>query len=384
MAPVVPFPPVGGGHKRTLRLLEAIDRAGGRPHVLTTDHGGDPETLRRRGWAVDVLPGPPPSLTERFGQHIRRRPSPYLGAVAARLRSLASTDAAFVQFEHAQSAYYFEALHGARSVLSMHNVDSALLASVAGGQRPLTAAWARATNRWLATRAVEGRAVPRADAVLCVSERDRLHFAAFADRVLLVPNGVDDDLFGIADRPPEGDDVLFFGQFDYAPNAHGILRFLREGWPRVAAARPGARLRLAGAGVGDEVARAAAAAERVEVLGLVPSIAAELARCRVTVVPIWQGGGTRLKVLEALAAARPVVGTPLGVEGIGFEPGRHGLVGEDPPGLARAVERLLAAPEEALQLAREGRRLAERFRWAEALRPAEDLYRRLLAEPRYE
>lgn len=382
MAPVVPFPPVGGGHKRTLRLLEAIDRAGGKPHVLTTDRGGDPEALRGRGWEVEVLPGPPPGLTERLGQHLRRRPSPYLGAVAVRLRALASGDSAFVQFEHAQSAYYFDALDRVRSVLSMHNVDSSLLASVARGHRPLTPAWLRATNRWLATRAVEARAVPRADAVLCVSERDRLHFAARADRVLLVPNGVDDDLFGIAERPPEGEDVLFFGQFDYAPNAHGILRFLREGWPRVAAGRPRARLRLAGSGMGDEVARAAAAAERVEVLGLVPSIAAELARCRVTVVPIWQGGGTRLKVLEALASARPVVGTPLGVEGIGFKHERHGLVAEDPPRLARAVERLLATPEEALRLAREGRRLAERFRWAAALQPAEDLYRRLLADRR--
>jgi glycosyltransferase involved in cell wall biosynthesis len=93
------------------------------------------------------------------------------------------------------------------------------------------------------------------------------------------------------------------------------------------------------------------------------------------VVPLWQGGGTRLKALESLAAARPVVGTPLGVEGIAFEQGVHGLVGDAPAELARGCVELLGDPERSRALSTAGRRLAEGYRWERVTAPAEELYR---------
>src|ERR1700684_3227429 len=113
---VLPHPPTSGRHKRTLRLIEATARAGALPHLLTTDSGepGAAEQLRARGWIVDVLHEPPPPPLDRLRQHIERRPSPYLRTVAARLREVAPR-AAFVQFEHAQSAYYWDAIGDARS-----------------------------------------------------------------------------------------------------------------------------------------------------------------------------------------------------------------------------------------------------------------------------
>jgi glycosyltransferase involved in cell wall biosynthesis len=121
-----------------------------------------------------------------------------------------------------------------------------------------------------------------------------------------------------------------------------------------------------------------ASAERVDAIGFVDDMAAELAASRLVVVPIWAGGGTRLKVLESLAAARPVAGTGLGVQGVGFEDGRHGLVVDDPAGLARAAAALLADEALARRFAEAGRALAERFRWTRTLAPAEELYVRLL------
>jgi glycosyltransferase involved in cell wall biosynthesis len=99
----------------------------------------------------------------------------------------------------------------------------------------------------------------------------------------------------------------------------------------------------------------------------------------VVIVPIWAGGGTRLKVLESLAAGRPLAGTSLGVAGIGFESGRHGVVADTAAALGHAVAELLADDGLSLRLATEGRRLAERFRWARVMSPAEQLYARLLA-----
>jgi polysaccharide biosynthesis protein PslH len=379
VCPVLPYPPVGGGHKRTLRLIEAIARAGGVPRLLTAD-GADAEaaeTLRERGWGVESLAEPAQTPAARLRQHVQRRPSPYLRTLAGRLRELAP-GAAFVQFEHTQSAYYWDAVVGTPSVLSLHNVDSAMLATVARGRRPLTPGWARAVNRSLAMRSLERRAIPRADAVLCVSGHDRRHFQRGARLVLEVANGVDDELFAVPAELPATEDVLFFGQFDYPPNELGVLRFLREGWPRLAALRPRARLLLAGKGMTGELARRAAALERVEHLGFVPDLTGVVERSRLVLVPLWQGGGTRLKVLEALAAARPIVGTPLGVEEIGFEHGRHGLVADAPAELAALAAELLADRERSHALAGSGRALAERYRWPRVTAPAEGLYRDLL------
>jgi glycosyltransferase involved in cell wall biosynthesis len=115
--------------------------------------------------------------------------------------------------------------------------------------------------------------------------------------------------------------------------------------------------------------------ERVEALGFVEDLAAELARSSVSLVPIWHGAGTRLKVLESMAAARPIAGTPLGVSGIGFEHGRHGLVAEAPVDLAAAVLTILRDRELAHGLGADARRLAEGYRWSRATEPAEELYR---------
>ena len=379
ICPVLPYPPVGGGHKRTLRLLEAMERAGVTPQIVTTD-GSRPDgaaELRGRGWTVEVVEHPPVTVRARVRQHLARRPSPYIPAVAARVRRLVAEGSAFVQVEHTQSAYYEGALAGTPWVLSLHNVDSELMRSVAREERTLTLSWLRASSRWRAMRAVERRAVPRADAVLCVSEADAAAFTPHAREVVVAGNGVDDDFYSVPAEHRGAEQILFFGQYDYAPNAQGIARFLGEGWPIVAAARPAARLRLAGKGMGNALRRLVERSERVEAIGFVEDLAAELAASRLVLVPIWSGGGTRLKVLESLAAARPVVGTPLGVVGIGFEGGQHGAVAETAADLGRAAVELLANHGLATSLAEEGRRLADQFRWTRTMAPAERLYQRL-------
>ena len=105
-------------------------------------------------------------------------------------------------------------------------------------------------------------------------------------------------------------------------------------------------------------------------LGVVEDLPALLATARAVVVPIWEGGGTRLKVLEALAAGRAVVSTPLGAEGIGFEHGRHGVLASTAEELGAALATVLADPG---SFGAEGRTLAERFRWPDALAAASAL-----------
>jgi glycosyltransferase involved in cell wall biosynthesis len=378
---VMPHPPISGGHKRTLRLMEAIARAGATPHLLTVDPGqpGAADELRARDWLVDVPVEAPPSYGSRLRQHAARRPSQYLSSVDRRLRELAP-DAAFVQFEHPVNAYYWDAIGRTRSVLSTHNVDSQVLRSSVGDARGLHRA--RVANRTLATRSAERRGARRADAVLAVSEHDRSYFSRFSDRVLIAANGVDAEFFDVPAEVPDNHDVLFFANYNYQPNADGIGRFLAEGWPRLAALDHQARLLLAGPEMPDRLAAQADREARVVRLGFVSDLSDLLRRSRVVLVPLWHGGGTRLKVLEALASARPVVGTPLGVEQIGVVSGRHAVIAQTPAALADEVVELMADPEGSMVLSREGRRLAEAFRWERVLKDAEQLYRGWTAERR--
>ena len=261
VCPVVPYPPVDGGRKRTLRLLEAAERVGLTPHLLTTDPGpeGALEALRGRGWTIEVLAEPGQGPRARLRQQLRRLPSPFLPAVDARLRELAGSPDVLVQVEHTQSAYYGRALRDVPWVLSLHNVDSELMRSIARTERPGTVAWLRAWNRWQAMRAVERREVARAPAVLCVSERDRDLLARDGAEPVIAPNGVDDEFFEVPAEGGEEQRVVFFGRLDYPPNDHGIVRFLREGWGIVLAANPEARLRVVGGGASArlrELARA--------------------------------------------------------------------------------------------------------------------------------
>jgi glycosyltransferase involved in cell wall biosynthesis len=357
---------VTGGQKRTLRLLEAMARAGLEPLVLTPDPSAR-TTLRR--FAVEVVEDPPPTLAQRLVQHAARRPSPYLARLADRLAELAA-GAALVQLEHTQSAYY-AAPAGVPLILSLHNHDSAAALSSARRRRTGSPAWLRERNRAAALRHVERRALPRAERVLVVSEADGAAVRALGGRPLLAPNGVDDEFFAV---PGGGTHALFFGGFGYAPNRLGLERFLQGGWPETRRRVPDARLAVAGAGIDSALRERLAGVEGVDVLGLVDDLPAAMAAARAVLIPIWEGGGTRLKALEGLAAGRPLASTTLGVAGIGFRAGAHGLLGDSPQELGRALAELLADPARAAALGAAGRGLAAGYRWADALAEAERLY----------
>lgn len=385
--PRLPLPVVGGAEKRTVRLLEALERAGGRPHLVSAEPADDLglQLARDRGWDCSTPAAPSGGgYAARLRQHLARWPAPRRSDVAATVAHLAA-DAPFVQFEHTQSACYRSAVENRPCILSTHNIDSAMVRAIGASPdelgAPLRAAW-----RWRAMRATERPAAKSYDLVVCVSQADAYHFEGLSAQTIIVPNGVDDDLWTVPapHESPQEEIVLFFGNLAYRPNATGLLRFLAEGWSRLREIRPSARLRIAGGGAPAELREAVEGAEGVELLGFVEDLLGELARCRLVVVPLWHGAGTRLKVLEAMAAGRPVVGTALGVERIGFAEGIHGLVGEDGPSIASATATLLDDPVGAAAMGRAARDHAESVRWIKAMRPMESAYAYLLAASRTE
>jgi glycosyltransferase involved in cell wall biosynthesis len=261
-------------------------------------------------------------------------------------------------------------------VLGEHNVEWDVRRQVAGGGHAGPLRRLFAAMDWRKMRREEEALWGRVDAVAVPSEADarRVRAARPSARVAVVPNGVDVERYRprASDPAPDPHTILFFGALDYWPNVEGLLFFLDEVWPRLGETHPAARLRILGRR--PHPALLARRGPRVEVPGFVEDLRPSLAAAAAVVVPLRLGGGTRLKILEAMAMARPIVSTTRGAEGIDAVPGRELLVADDPARFAAAVRRLLDDPTLGSRLGRAARALVEsRYAWRASARTLEAL-----------
>lgn len=212
----------------------------------------------------------------------------------------------------------------------------------------------------------EKRAFRAADRVIAVSEADaHLVRREFAPReVDVVDNGVDRSHFEHIDRRPDPGRLLFLGSLDWRPNLDAVRLLLDHIFPRVRRLRPDARLDLVGRRPPPWLVARVEADPTIGLHADVPDVRPFLARAVLMVVPLRVGGGSRLKILEALASGLPVVSTPVGAEGLELEPGRDYLVAEDPDAIADRILLCLAKPCELESLAASSRkRVLERYDW---------------------
>lgn len=216
------------------------------------------------------------------------------------------------------------------------------------------------TRRWLR------RSLSRYRAVSAVSIDDVACLAGLAPdaRCLLVPNGSDPE--GHVNRRP-GRGLLFVGSLDHHPNRQGVAWFV----DKVLALLPLVQeLRLVGGGEFPE-------APRVVQVGTVDDLRSEWERAAALIVPIFSGGGTRVKVLDAFAAGTPVVATRAGMSGIDATPDVHFLQADTAEEFAAALQRVLNDPGLGDQLAAAASALVfERYSWQMTLRPLLDELRR--------
>lgn len=262
---------------------------------------------------------------------------------------------------------------GAPVVLDAHNVEADIAATLA---RTDHRRLARLRWRWEAAKdaAAERRAVAQVDAVLATSADDAATLGALgAQRVEVVANGV--DVAAVEHRlPPRSAVLAYVGSYGYRPNEQAALELVDEVLPLVRERRSDAAALV----IGREPTPALLAPRpHVEVTGPVASVLDRLRAARVLVVPLRAGSGTRLKVLEAMAAGTPVVATPLAVAGLDLAPGEQVLVGERPEDLARLATEVVADDALAARLSRAARRtVEERFDWRATTEPL----RRVVAE----
>jgi len=266
-------------------------------------------------------------------------------------------------------------------VLNEHNIEFDLLRQMAGTGLGLARHLYNSVN-WPKIRREELSAWRRFDGVTFTSATDEARARTLIPslRSAVIPNSVDVGYFRprAAYPPSDGCTVMFFGAINYFPNIDGVLFFAREVWPLLAASHPRARLKIVGQHPTREIL--ALHGPRVEVAGVVDDLRPHLAQAAAVIVPLRIGGGTRFKILEAMAMAKPIVSTAIGAEGIEVAPGRNILLADAPADFAAAVGRILDDAGSAGRMGREGRTLVEeRYSWEVAARQLEGFFARLLS-----
>jgi glycosyltransferase involved in cell wall biosynthesis len=265
-------------------------------------------------------------------------------------------------------------------VVDSHNIDYELARQYARAGRSLVRRLYAAAN-WRKLRREELGTYRDADGVYLCSAADerRLLDQIPGVRTTVIPNAADVEYYQPrpTDPPPDGRTVVFFGLLSYVPNLDGVTHFVQDIWPRIAEARPDARLKIVGGR--PPASLLALAGPRVELTGFVPDLRPHLAAAAAVVVPLRLGGGTRLKIVEAMAVGKAIVSTTLGSEGIEAVPGRDLLIEDQPAAFADAVNRLLADPDLAMAIGQSARRLVvQRYSWSGAAQALEGFYRQIL------
>jgi polysaccharide biosynthesis protein PslH len=385
VTPGLSYPPSDGFSIRVTGLLRELAR---RHHVtlLTYDSaGGDSVALRDLGVDVHLVPrgdgrlqlwrwlsvASPRSFRSRYY---------YSAAMQQAIRAVLLADRFdVVQFESTELWAFDFRSPGSRHavVLDAHNVFSELLKRITAHQEsaPNRMYWALETAKFAREEKACWR---RVDGCVLTSDREAAIVRATPGvrAATVVPNAVDVDHFRPATATVEAGEIVFSGLMSYHPNQDAVAYFVREILPYVLQRRRDAIFTVIGKEVPPSLA--ALAGPHVRFTGSVPDTRPYLARAAAVVVPLREGSGTRLKILEALAMAKGIVSTTIGCEGLDVTPGRELLVADKPGAIGDAVVRLLDHPREAAELGRRGRELVEEsYGWPAAAMKLEEFYAQL-------
>lgn len=372
------WPPNTGGRLRSFHILSELSRRHRVTVVTTHAPDEDPDALRRElpfcERVVSVPRTPPKWHTWRFVAALARAWATGLPVDAvrcedsrvkkevARVLDSGEVDVCIADF---LCAVPNVPLRGRVPVVHFsHNVEHMIWRRMAAVEPKR---WRRALLEREARKLqlYEADACSRVGLTIAVSEDDRDRLAANAPGSLVtaVPTGVDVDYFAPQEVPEIPDRLMFTGSMDWQPNEDGIGWFLDEVLPRIRARIPSVTLTIVGR---NPSTRLVAAAQRAGagVTGTVDDVRPYMAEAPVYVVPLRIGGGTRLKILEALAMGKALVSTTVGAEGLPLVDGRHFVAADDPQRFADATVALLRDPARRRALGDAGRRLmVERHAW---------------------
>lgn len=216
----------------------------------------------------------------------------------------------------------------------------------------------------------------QAKRIVAMSESDKQSILELSPNlsVDIVPNGVDVDWFSEKEQKKQGKIVLYAGYFKWLQNREAALYLVSKVWPKIRKEVNGASLWVVGRGMSDEIR--GLARKDIKISENIDDIRDAYANADVLLAPIKGPGGTRLKILEALASGTPVVTTSVGAEGLDVQDGKQALIRDSAPELARATIKILKDKSLANSLASEGKRLvANLYSWAVSAQKLDKIYK---------
>jgi glycosyltransferase involved in cell wall biosynthesis len=363
----LPLPDDSGGRQRSLAIARRLVAYGELVLCAYDDGRADVKGLRDLGIDVRSVPWRPTPLRVIRGLVASRSLSAsrfWSPAFVRQVRTaVEEAPVDLLQVEYLQMSSTVSGLTARHRVLDLHNVESELVASQARSHRGPASLLYRVEAS--ALRAMESRVIGAFDPIVVVSTGERTRLPSGGSTVLVCPNGQEPPVLLPEATAPV---VAFVATLGWAPNVQAALWLGREIWPEVLRRLPGARLLLVGRDPAPEV-RALATPE-IEVTGTVPDVSPFLAQARVVVAPLLAGGGTRLKIMEALGAGRPVVATTIGCDGLQDLVGRGVVLADDTATMVDKITELLADATRATRLGRMGHdAVVESHTWDRALAP---------------
>jgi glycosyltransferase involved in cell wall biosynthesis len=349
-----PYPTDNGSRVRIAHLLEALAR----DHAITVlsfgREGADEQLapLRRYCPTVHVVPHSPRGPL-RAGGLLSTVPRYYAQTTSPEMLALIAAQAPLNDVAvgmQIRAAYHLVEARPRIPILFEEVEVGAMRPEAVGPSTP----WRRARHRltWWKHRRFLRRLIDQVDRVTVVSAPERDHLIArgcASDRVAVVPNAGD-----VPGGPVEPrvrlPRLIYPGAVTFSANLDAVSYFVRDVWPRIRRARPDLEFVVTGETTGVDVSDLAAV-EGVRFTGRLPEVDSHIAASLACVVPLRVGGGTRLKVLHAMALGTPVVSTSKGIEGLDLEPEQHLLLADTAEALA--AQALRVAGDDAL-----GQRLA--------------------------
>jgi polysaccharide biosynthesis protein PslH len=265
---------------------------------------------------------------------------------------------------------------GIPATLGHHNIESHMMQRRAANEAN-TLKRLYYLQEGMRVRGFEARIAGSFAAHITCSDLDsgRLRAIAPAARVVSIPNGVDVDYFRPAPTDTQRRSIIFVGSLNWYPNVSAVRFLLTQVWPSLKAAVPDLQLDIVGSAPPQSLRDLASAARDVTVHGFVGDVRPLLNAATLYVCPIRDGGGTKLKLLDAFAMQKSVVAHPLACEGIDVIPGRHVEFAESAEAFVERIRTLLQQPGTREQMGRAARQLVlDRYGFAEIGRRLSDLF----------
>lgn len=396
LTPQFPYPPQQGTALRNFNLIAGLAR---RHQVYLLSFGeavGDRTPLHQLCAQIWTVPAPRRPMQQRLhGLFFSRLPDMAQRLSSAQFRARLTEiweqeQPEVIQVEGIELAPYL--LHVAERrnpstrpllVFDDHNAEYLLQKRAFETDRRIPSRWVAAAYSWIQWRRLqryERQVCLTADRVIVVSEYDARALRRLVPSLepAVVPNGVDLSFYTgpvlpLSQPGPGPSDLVFTGKMDFRPNVDAALWFVKEVLPLIRPQAPEVRFWVVGK---DPHPRLAPLQQdpAVALTGQVEDVRPYLAAAAVVVIPLRMGGGTRLKVLEAMAMGKAIVSTSLGCEGFDLSSGRELVVADAAAEFAAAVCSLLGEPARRQQLGEAARQFATQYDWQMIIPKLEQVY----------